>query len=189
MGIEDRRGFLATRRARTTSERVDIPSGGKLAVPCLRRYEVALRAGMSVDPYVRLERGKLAGASEKVFDAVACAPLLDDGDWAHHEWDVVADDAVAVLRAAGEAHPQDRRRTDLIGGLTARSEEGSSLWARRDARQHLGRVRRFHHRTVADIVLTHEAIELVGGGLTLIRFTPDPDSAAGAALLNLDGGD
>jgi transcriptional regulator with XRE-family HTH domain len=40
-------------------------------VKALRREEVALLAGVSMDYYGRLERGQLAGASDAVLDTVA----------------------------------------------------------------------------------------------------------------------
>lgn len=50
--------FLRTRRARVTPERAGMPAGGaRRRVPGLRREEVALLAGVSVDYYARLERG------------------------------------------------------------------------------------------------------------------------------------
>lgn len=52
-------------------------------MPGLRREEVALLAGMSVDYYARLERGHLAGASESVLLAVARALQLDDAECQH----------------------------------------------------------------------------------------------------------
>ena len=45
--------------------------GGNRRVPGLRREEVALLAGISIDYYVRLERGNLNGASESVLDGIA----------------------------------------------------------------------------------------------------------------------
>jgi transcriptional regulator with XRE-family HTH domain len=42
----------------------------------LRREEVALLAGVSVDYYTRLERGNARGASNAVLDALACALQL-----------------------------------------------------------------------------------------------------------------
>jgi hypothetical protein len=75
----DVRDFLASRRARLTPEQVELPSyAGHRRVKGLRREEVALLAGVSVDYYSRLERGQLAGASEEVLDAVARALQLDD---------------------------------------------------------------------------------------------------------------
>ena len=52
-------------------------------MPGLRREEVALLGGVSIDYYVRLERGNLAGVSEEVLDAIAGALQLDDAERAH----------------------------------------------------------------------------------------------------------
>jgi len=80
----DVRDFLASRRGRLTPEQVGLPSyGGHRRVKGLRREEVALLAGVSVDYYSRLERGQLAGASEEVLDAVARALQLDDAEHQH----------------------------------------------------------------------------------------------------------
>jgi transcriptional regulator with XRE-family HTH domain len=49
----------------------------------LRREEVAMLAGVSVDYYVRMERGSLAGASESVLDALANALKLDEAERTH----------------------------------------------------------------------------------------------------------
>ncbi|MCA0295113.1 MAG: helix-turn-helix transcriptional regulator [Actinobacteria bacterium] len=76
--------FLRTRRARITPERAGLPAwGGQRRVAGLRREEVALLAGVSLEYYVRLERGNLAGASESVLEAVANALQLDDAERAH----------------------------------------------------------------------------------------------------------
>jgi transcriptional regulator with XRE-family HTH domain len=49
----------------------------------LRREEVALLAGVSVDYYTRLERGNLGGVSEAVLDALAQALQLDEAERGH----------------------------------------------------------------------------------------------------------
>ena len=68
------REFLRTRRARISPEEAGLPAyGGNRRVPGLRREEVAMLAGVSVDYYVRMERGGLGGASESVLDALARA--------------------------------------------------------------------------------------------------------------------
>ncbi|MEU3125663.1 helix-turn-helix transcriptional regulator [Streptomyces sp. NPDC047726] len=78
------REFLRTRRARITPEQAGIaPHAGVRRVPGLRREEVAQLAGVSVDYYVRLERGRIQGVSEAVWDAVARALQLDDTERAH----------------------------------------------------------------------------------------------------------
>jgi len=52
-------------------------------VPGLRRAEVALLAGMSVEYYTRLERGDLAGVSEAVLTSLARALQLDEAERCH----------------------------------------------------------------------------------------------------------
>lgn len=77
------REFLTTRRARITPEQAGLPTGGPRRVPGLRRSEVAMIAGLSVEYYARLERGQIAGASTSVLDALARALQLDDTERAH----------------------------------------------------------------------------------------------------------
>ena len=73
------REFLSTRRARLTPDQAGLPAfGGNRRVPGLRREEVSLLAGVSVDYYTRLERGDLSGVSDSVLDALARALQLDD---------------------------------------------------------------------------------------------------------------
>jgi transcriptional regulator with XRE-family HTH domain len=80
----DVQDFLASRRARLSPEQAGLPSyGRKRRVQGLRREEVAMLAGVSVDYYARLERGNLAGASPSVLDAVARALQLDDAERQH----------------------------------------------------------------------------------------------------------
>lgn len=76
--------FLRSRRARLAPAMAGLPAyGGKRRVKGLRREEVALLAGISVEYYVRMERGTLAGTSEGVLDALATALQLDDAERDH----------------------------------------------------------------------------------------------------------
>jgi transcriptional regulator with XRE-family HTH domain len=78
------RAFLSSRRARITPEQAGLPVyGGNRRVKGLRREEVAMLAGVSVDYYVRMERGNLAGASDSVLEALARALQLDEAEQAH----------------------------------------------------------------------------------------------------------
>ena len=99
----DIREFLTTRRARLTPEQAGLPDfGGRRRVPGLRREEVALLAGMSVEYYVRFERGNAKGVSESVLDGISRALQLDDAEHAH---------LYELVRAANAGvHPQRRRR-------------------------------------------------------------------------------
>jgi transcriptional regulator with XRE-family HTH domain len=78
------RDFLRSRRARITPEEAGLtPAPGTRRVPGLRREEVAQLAGVSVDYYVRLERGRSVHVSEAVLDAVARALRLTEDERGH----------------------------------------------------------------------------------------------------------
>jgi transcriptional regulator with XRE-family HTH domain len=98
----DVREFLTSRRARLTPEQAGLPDfGGRRRVPGLRREEVALLAGMSVEYYIRFERGNAKGVSEAVLEGISRALKLDDAERSH---------LYDLVRAANEGvHPQRRR--------------------------------------------------------------------------------
>src|ERR1700742_1929008 len=78
------RHFLLPRRAKITPEQAGLPFyGGNRRVTGLRREEVAMMAGVSVDYYTRLEKGNLAGVSDSVLHAVARALQLNEAEQAH----------------------------------------------------------------------------------------------------------
>ncbi|MFI5906097.1 helix-turn-helix transcriptional regulator [Dactylosporangium sp. NPDC051541] len=91
------REFLATRRARLTPEQAGLPVyGGNRRVKGLRREEVATLAGISVEYYIRLERGEAAGVSESVLDGINHALQLDEVERAH---------LLDLVRASGGTRP------------------------------------------------------------------------------------
>src|SRR5690242_16465764 len=64
--------FLKARRAAVRPTDVGLPAGtGVRRTPGLRREEVAILAGVSVDYYTRLERGKETNPSPAVVDSLA----------------------------------------------------------------------------------------------------------------------
>ncbi|WP_235021887.1 helix-turn-helix transcriptional regulator [Rathayibacter sp. VKM Ac-2754] len=75
--------FLSSRRARLSPEQAGLPSGGTRRVAGLRRSEVAMLAGVSVEYLARLERGAVRGVSEAVLDALARALQLDEVEREH----------------------------------------------------------------------------------------------------------
>jgi transcriptional regulator with XRE-family HTH domain len=77
------REFLMSRRAKVTPADAGIAAGANRRVAGLRRTEVALLAGVSVEYYAKLERGAIAGASASVLEAIAEALQLDDTERAH----------------------------------------------------------------------------------------------------------
>ena len=77
------REFLMTRRARLTPDAAGIAAGPNRRVAGLRRSEVAMLAGVSVEYYAKLERGAIAGASASVLHAVSRALQLNEAEHAH----------------------------------------------------------------------------------------------------------
>lgn len=105
------REFLMTRRGRLTPQQAGLPAwGGHRRVTGLRRPEVAMLAGVSVDYYTRLERGNLTGVSEQVLTAVADALQLDEAERSH----------LMDLARAANATPTTRTRTGRPRGTVRR---------------------------------------------------------------------
>ena len=77
------RDFLTSRRARLTPDQVGLTSVGARRVPGLRRAEVAQLAGVSIEYYIRLERGNLTGVSTTVLEALAAGLRLDESERAY----------------------------------------------------------------------------------------------------------
>ncbi|MGO1927294.1 MAG: helix-turn-helix domain-containing protein, partial [Brachybacterium tyrofermentans] len=98
--------FLRTRRDRITPEQAGIIGGSRRRVPGLRREEVALLAGVSVEYYARMERGELAGVSTEVLESIAHALRLDEAEIDH-----LAD----LARTAGPRPVRKRRKPSARG--------------------------------------------------------------------------
>jgi transcriptional regulator with XRE-family HTH domain len=267
------REFLNKRRARITPEQAGLSTyaTGSRRVPGLRREEVALLAGVSVDYYIRLERGNASGVSETVLDALARALQLDKTERAHlfdlaraaqtttprrrrrgqqrvrpavqqmldamttvpafvrngrldilganqlgralysqhfdspaqppntarfvflddrsrdfyADWDRVAADVVAILRAEAGRDAYERDLSDLVGELSTRSELFGTLWAAHDVRTHDSGTKRIDHPLVGELNLSFEAMQLVADdGLTMFVYTTEPGSKS-EQVLNL----
>ncbi len=264
------REFLTSRRARITPEQAGLRTYGigPRRVPGLRREEVALLAGVSVDYYTRLERGNLSGVSETVLEAVVRALQLGEPERAHLfnlaraqqatsrprrrssgrrvrpriqqmldaitapsyvrngrmdilaanklgralyseifdtprrppnsarfafldrraleffvDWEKVADDAVAVLRAEAGRNPYDRDLSDLIGELSTQSEDFRVRWAKHDVRYHDTGRKRICHPAVGELELGYEVMKLVADeDLTMFVYTAELGSRSAESL-------
>ena len=115
----DIREFLVSRRARLTPDQAGLPAyGARRRVTGLRREEVALLAGISVEYYTRLERGSATGASSDVLEGIARALQLDEAERAHL-LDLVR---TATSRPARRRPTQDRVRPTVrrvLEGITS----------------------------------------------------------------------
>ncbi len=261
--------FLTSRRARISPEQAGLPAyGEKRRVPGLRREEVAILAGISVEYFTRLERGNTKGVSESVLEGISRALQLDEAERSHLtdlvrtasttqparrrptqqrvrpsvqrildamtapvylrngrldilaanqlgyalysevfrdpvrpantarfifldpratdffvDWESIASDAVAILRAEAGRDPYDRALSDLIGELSTRSEEFRVRWGAHNVKFHRTGVKRLHHPLVGDLTLTYEAFELpADAGQRMLVYTAEPGSPSQEAL-------
>lgn len=257
------RDFLTSRRAKITPEEVGLPSHGSRRVPGLRREEVAILAGVSVDYYNRMERGDLAGSSERVLEAVAGALRLDEAERAHlfdlarasrvpaagrrrsparrtvrhsiqwmvdamrgaaafvvngrqdilatnhlgralfapifespapanmarftyldphareffADWNRMAKECVAGLRAQVGRDPFDRDLADLVGELSTKCDEFAALWATHNVGFHGKAEKSFHHPVVGDLTLRYDRLAVVADpGLEIFVYVAEPGS-------------
>jgi len=155
------REFLTSRRAKITPDQAGLPTyGDNRRVPGLRREEVTLLAGVSVDYYTRLERGNTNGVSDSVLGALARALQLDDAERAH---------LFDLARSAQTtASPRRRFRT---------------RWAAHNVRYHDTGVKQLHHLIVGDLSLTFETMQLsADDGLVMFAYTAEPGSKSAEAL-------
>jgi transcriptional regulator with XRE-family HTH domain len=116
-GRDDIRAFLTSRRASIQPDDVGLRApGSRRRVPGLRREEVALLAGVSVEYYAQLERGRARGVSDDVLLAVADALRLDD-DEVRHLFDLVRSRARVGTRRRSipmQVRPGVQRTLDAI---------------------------------------------------------------------------
>ncbi|MDO3409755.1 helix-turn-helix transcriptional regulator [Saccharibacillus sp. CPCC 101409] len=109
--------FLRTRRARLTPEQLGLPSTGTRRTPGLRRAEVAVLAGISIDWYTWLEQGRDIRVSDQVLESLARTLQLSGSERRH-----------LFLLAAGHLPREEREPQSGVGPLLQRflDEQGAS---------------------------------------------------------------
>jgi transcriptional regulator with XRE-family HTH domain len=120
---EEIREFLTSRRARITPEQAGLRTygSGPRRVPGLRREEVALLAGVSVDYYTRLERGNRERRFGKRLGGARACAAAGRAEWAH---------LFDLARAQSTtARPRRRRAPQRVrpGAAAARLEIGGGV--------------------------------------------------------------
>lgn len=75
--------FLRSRRHRLDPDSLGIPAARRRRTPGLRREEVAERAGISCEWYIKLEQGREVSPSSETIAALAKALVLDPAETAH----------------------------------------------------------------------------------------------------------
>ncbi|MDI9628996.1 MAG: helix-turn-helix transcriptional regulator, partial [Acidobacteriota bacterium] len=257
------RDFLVSRRARVNPADVGIPNHGRRRVEGLRREEVAMLAGISVEYYTKLERGDAVGASPSVVNAVANVLNLDDVEREHlkrlmfasdeadvhtratrstmrirpslqrlldaladvpayilnkrldivgvnalgravyspmydrfpepvntarffflaedasrafwEDWDGVAANGVAILRAERALRPNDRDLSELIEELSSHSAEFRRRWVTHDVHRHSTGLKVMRHPIVGRLELPYENFALPADlELSMMTYNPEP---------------
>lgn len=265
MAADDSLGaFLRACRQRVGPAEVGLPVHTKRRTVGLRREEVAVLAGVSVDYYTRLEQGRDQHPSPSIVRALATAlkltatershlfllagltqpqsyaaetrasvtTLLDTlmpapayvvtppGDFVawndatsilwvdpatlppeHRnlawmtlldprmrelwvDWESIAKETVAYLRATTARYPDDPRLISLLAELRADSAEFVDWWNQNDVAVRRSPRKRFAHPTHGEISFYNESMELVGEGLLFMVYVPaDAASAASCRVL------
>ncbi|MBV8398676.1 MAG: helix-turn-helix domain-containing protein [Acetobacteraceae bacterium] len=75
--------FLRSRRTRLRSNQLALAAHRRRRTPGLRREEIAQRAGISVEWYVKLEQGRAVSPSDETIDALGRALELNAVEQAH----------------------------------------------------------------------------------------------------------
>ena len=115
--------FLKARRAAVQPEDVGLPTGTSVRrTPGLRREEVAILAGVSVDYYTRLERGKETNPSAAVVDALARILRLGPDEHQH-----LRNLGEIAARPARQAEQRRSRTRSVRQGALILMESAASL--------------------------------------------------------------
>lgn len=262
--------FLRARREQIRPEQAGLPDLGRRRVPGLRREELAMLAGVSVDYYVRLEQGRNDHPSVQVLDALARVLQLDDDTTVYlHElaapaparprrqakvkserlspvierlfstltiqpafvlgrymdvlastplmqavsaghcvsrnvvkaafldpatkdfypdWDAVADETVATLRASVGTDLDDPNLVQLIGELSIASDDFRQRWARHDVRLKTSGTKRMMHPLVGELTVDYESLAVMSApGQMLILYSPTPGTPTAERIDMLAG--
>jgi transcriptional regulator with XRE-family HTH domain len=93
------------------------------------------------------------------------------------EWDKVANDVVAMLRAEAGRDPYNRQLSDLIGELSTRSGDFRVRWATHDVQIHTTGVKLLHHPVVGNLDLAFDTFPLgADPNQSLLTYTAEPGS-------------
>ncbi|MGP4044028.1 helix-turn-helix domain-containing protein [Streptomyces sp. 2A115] len=116
-------------------------------------------------------------------DLVRLVFLDPDARDFYPDWDRVAVNTVAGLRAAVGTDYDDSRLIEVVGELSVKSEAFRRLWARHDIRQKTHETKRFRHPLVGELTLHYESLTVNSApGQQLVVYQADPGSPSEEAL-------
>ncbi|GAA1892887.1 helix-turn-helix transcriptional regulator [Streptantibioticus ferralitis] len=116
-------------------------------------------------------------------DLVRLVFLDPDAREFYPDWERVAVNTVAGLRAAAGADHDDPQLVEVVGELSLRSEEFRRLWARHDIRQKARETKRFRHPLVGELTLDYESLAVNSApGQQLVVYQAESGSPSEHAL-------
>lgn len=96
---------------------------------------------------------------------------------AYPDWETVAREVVHTLRASAAIHPSDTQLSQLLGELSARSQDFASWWAEQRVFERSRGRKRVRSGIVGDLRLGYDAFSMIGNDdLTLVVYTADRGS-------------
>ena len=169
----------------------------RLGSRCARELRTMLEAMDGVPAYIRNGRLDLLAGNAlaralfaQIFDSparpanAARFTFLDPAAAGFYpDWDAVADQNVASLRAEVGRNPYDKALSDLIGELSTRGDTFRQRWAKHEVHRHSTGAKRINHPVVGPLTFNYEAMELAADeGLVLIVCSVAPGSRDADAL-------
>lgn len=173
-----------TTRARRRSHRPERVSPGLLRLMAAWTTTPALVVGRCLDV---LANNRLAEAlnpssvrGRNQLRSVFLDPTCRD---VYADWETVAADTVASLRATAGTDLDDPRLTELVGELSLKSEDFRRLWARHDVRVKTNGSKTYVHPKVGEVTLSFETFAVSGSpGQLLLVYHAEPGSRSAQAL-------
>lgn len=99
------------------------------------------------------------------------------------DWDLMARNQVALLRAETGRDPSHPDLINLVGELSTHSEKFRTLWAAHDVRKYRDGLKQFHHPVVGDLEFTGESLDVSNTpGLFVLAYTVEPNSTTAEAM-------
>jgi transcriptional regulator with XRE-family HTH domain len=112
--------------------------------------------------------------------------LHPDSRALHPDWDQLAAQTVAALRAETGRYPCHPRVKGVLTELLARSAEFRTLWEAQEVREKYSGFKRIQHPEVGELVVTYETFQLTTDqDQVLCTYTAEPNLPSAEALRQL----
>ncbi len=185
---EESRGYLASVVAPSPTRRVRITASEQVRMPVLRLIEAtpsvpAFVLGRFMDVLARNRAAEVLHG-QSIQDNLVRFMFLDPSARAiYPDWEQVAAESVASLRASAAGQLDDHRLTQLVGELSLKSPEFGRLWARHDVRAKSNGTKRIVSPTVGEVTVRWEGLAVTSApGQLLVTYFAEPDTVSGEAL-------